>query len=650
MIAKAVVRKWRPAAHLVALAGALALVTTMFAAAGSAEDGRVLDPAHNVALPCEAISTPGLIPRSAHNIAHVANVCGFVGTDIEFQSRTDAQGKVRDYAFVGTMGAGTRIFDITDPAHPTIAGGYLDPGWQNDVHVRGDTLVVAFDWLVVGAHLSECLKEKQLASGSFEEGGFDLVRLNFDPQTATFRTSLVGCYLSNVSGAGAHTITLHPSGQWASQNTAFAGIEVVDLRGPEPTLVRRIQTPVADEAHDVSFSADGTRLYSAGINSTRIVDVTDVFNRAPTLVGTVPNAPTAAQGADGQTIQISHQSDTSADGKVLVVTDEAGGGLSETRCNQGPTGKIGAAHFWALAEITGVPKSVGATESNPKKIGTWLYPNPGLIVDPLDPILASQGRTERACTIHVFRNGGNGSAGPGPIAPGFDGVSRLPRDELVTAHYGAGVWHVDFGGAPTAADGTTEDARTTWANTSGWNVMPGAETWSAKEYKGFVYTGDMGRGFDVYSFADCDGIDCVVTPENTPGSANGGGRVDGELAELSILRGTVAGGRATFGFGVEYRTGSVAPSGDLSFNDHAGKKVDATSIDSFTAAGNKASFTGRATVNGVPGVRFFVEVEDLGEPGRADTFRIVLGDGYGAGGVLLKGNIQVRAGSLLGIG
>jgi hypothetical protein len=649
-MAAAVLRNWRAVAQVAALAGAVALVTTMFAAASSAEDGRALDPAHNIALPCEALSTPGLVPRSAHNIAHVANVCGFVGTDIEFQSRTDGQGDVHDYAFVGTMGAGTRIFDVTDPAHPTIAGGYVDPGWQNDVHVRGDTLVVAFDWLVVGAHVSECLKEKQLARGSFEEGGFDLVRLHFDPETATFRTSLAGCYLSNVPTGGSHTITLHPSGQWVSVNTAFAGIEVVDLRGAEPTLVRRIRNDVADEAHDVSFSADGTRLYSAGIGSTRIVDVTDVFNRAPTLVATVPNAPTAAQGADGQTIQISHQSDTSADGKLLVVTDEAGGGLGETRCNQGPSGKIGAAHFWALAELPGVPRSIGATEATPKKIGTWLYPNPGLLVDALDPVLAGLGRTERACTIHVFRNGGNGSAGPGAIHPGFDGVSRLPNDELVTAHYGAGVWHVDFGSGPSSTDGTVEDGRTTWGNTLGWNVMPGADTWSAKEYKGFVYTGDMGRGFDVYSLTECDGIECIVTPANTPGSANGGGGVPGELAELSILRGTAAGGRATFGFGVEYETGGVAPSGDLAFNDHAGKKVDAISIDSFTATGNKASFTGRATVNGVPGVRFFVEVEDLGEAGRADTFRIVLADGYGAGGVLLKGNIQVRSGSLLGTG
>lgn len=642
------VMRGRMTAGVALLGAAVVLVTTLFATSGAAEDGRALDPAHNVSLPCEALSTPGLVPRSAHNITHVANVCGFVGTDIEFQSRRDAQGNVHDYAFVGTMGAGTRILDVTDPAHPTSAGGYLDPGWQNDVHVRGDTLVVGFDWLVVGAHVSECLKQKQVASGSFEEGGFDLVRLVFNPQTATFETSLAGCYLSNVSTGGAHTITLHPSGLWASVNTAFAGVEVVDLRGPEPTLVRRILNDVADEAHDVSISADGRRLYSAGIGSTRIVDVTDVFNRAPTLIGTVPNAPTAAQGGDGQVVAISHQSDTSADGKLLVVTDEAGGGLSETRCNQGPSGKIGGAHFWALAQLKGVARSAGASEQAPKKLGTWLYPNPGLLADALTPALAAIGRTERACTIHVFRNGGNGSAGPGQIQRGFDGVSRLPKDEFVTAHYGAGVWHVDFGGPPSSTDGTLEDSRTTWGNTVGWNVMPGAETWSAKEYKGFVYTGDMGRGFDVYSFTTCDGVECVLTPENTPGGATGGGRVPGELAELSILSGSAAGGSARFRFEAAYETGSAAPAGSLTYDDQAGTKVQATAVDSFTASGNTATFTGRATVNGVPGVRFFVAVQDLDEEGAADTFRIVLGDGYGGGGVLLKGDIEVRAGSVLG--
>ena len=158
-----------------------------------------------------------------------------------------------------------------------------------------------------------------------------------------------------------------------------------------------------------------------------------------------------------------------------------------------------------------------------RKLGSWLYPNPVLAPDPLAPALAAIGRTERACTIHVFRNGGNGSAGPGAIVAGFDGVSRLPGRQFVTAHYGAGTWWVDFSGPSSSTDGVAEDVRSTWGNTLGWNVMPGAETWSAKEYKGYVYTGDMARGFDVFSLTSCDGVGCLVRPTNTPGRAKGGG-------------------------------------------------------------------------------------------------------------------------------
>jgi len=67
-----------------------------------------------------------------------------------------------------------------------------------------------------------------------------------------------------------------------------------------------------------------------------------------------------------------------------------------------------------------------------------------LAVDPLAGVLASIGRTERACTIHVFRPGGNGTHGPGGIAPGYGGVSGVPGRQLVSARYGAGVWWLDI--------------------------------------------------------------------------------------------------------------------------------------------------------------------------------------------------------------
>jgi hypothetical protein len=174
--------------------------------------------------------------------------------------------------------------------------------------------------------------------------------------------------------------------------------------------------------------------------------------------------------------------------------------------------------------------------------------------------------------------------------------------------------------------------------------MPGAETWSAKEYKGYIYTSDMGRGFDVYSFTTCVDAGCVLRPTNTPGSAAGGGKTEAEFAEFTITRGTSIGGTGQFGLDVRYVTGAAVPTGSLTFKDKAaGHRVEATSIESLTIAGPRATISGRATVDGTPGVAFFAEVEDLGKAG-ADTFRIVLGNGYGAFGVVDKGNITISGG------
>ena len=458
------------------------------------------DPAHNTPLPCEAVATPGLAPRSARNIVHVANVCGVVGTDIEFQSRRAADGTIHDYAFLGTMGAGLRIFDITDPAHPHLAGAYTDPGWQNDVQVRGDTAVVSFDPVVVGPHVSECLRAKQPTA--VQQGGVDVVRLAFNPATATFTTSLLDCYVVQTSGNGAHNATLHPSGQWLAVDTTRTGVEVVDLRSTPLTMARKIPGAVTGAAHDTSFSADGNTMYAASPGTgTYLVDVSDIFNRAATTIAFIPQNTEPGGSSNPRNLTTSHQADVSSDGSVLVFTDERGGGVSNTDCNTDPEGIIGGAHFWSVT-----------TPSSPTRLGTWFYPNPGLVADALEPALAGIGRTERACTIHVFRNGGNGSVSPGPIQGGFDGVSSLPATQYVAAHYGAGVWWVDYSAASSSTDGIAEHPQSDWGNTRGWNVMPGAETWSAKEYKGHIYAGDMTRGFDVYAFGSCTDAGCIAAP------------------------------------------------------------------------------------------------------------------------------------------
>jgi hypothetical protein len=488
-----------------------------------------LDPAHNLALPCSAVGTPGSVPRAARNIVHVANVCGFVGTDVEFQSRMADDG-LHDYAFLGTMGEGLKIFDVTDPAHPRSAGQYTDSGWQNDVQVRGDLAVIGFDPLTSGINpsISACLH------GKGASGGVDLVRLEYDKATATFTTHLRGCVSASPSG-GAHNATIHPSGNWlAMVNPRGQGsVDVVDLRSTQPFRKYRVVQeetmgnaacmgaatgqcisngrPSAWSPHDLHFSKDGRTMYVAAVgDDTVLVDVRNVLSGSVKTIGVAPNdSPPSGVGSNPHDVEISHQSDVSSDGAILVVTDERGGGTSENRCNTQPNGMIGGMHFWALERLSGVTASVGASPASPKRIGGWFYPDPTVLPDPLATQLAMRGRAERACTIHVFRLGGNGTASPGSIQKGYDGVSTLPRRQVVSAHYGAGVWHIDFSRARSDTDGVVEAPFTTWGNTLGWNVMPGAETWSAKEYKGFIYAGDMVRGFDVYGFAECEGLACA---------------------------------------------------------------------------------------------------------------------------------------------
>jgi hypothetical protein len=520
----------RPGILAAAVAAALVGLVAAGALADPGHEGDELDPARDEPLPCELVNTPGLPSRSAENIEHLANVCGVVGTDVEFQSRKDASGKVHDYAFVGTMGGGMRIFDVTDPSEPRPAGRYTDPGWQNDVQVEGNVAVVTFDGVTGEPSTgSTCLQSKPGSMGQ----GVDILRLDYKPRSANFRVELGGC-VANPPG-GAHNSTMNPREQWLAISNCCSdwAVDLVDLRpfykGKNARHTYRFidesragdPTRCPDEArfecvvvegpggssasglwrpHDVSFSRDGETMYVAAINSTFIVDVSRAFEGRIRTISIIPNQDSDPEQTSND-IAISHQADVSSDGKVLVVSDEKGGGTSNTSCQteSGSEQDIGALHFYALAPLDDVRKSRNASPSNPKKLGIYVNPNPGLDADPLQTALDER-RLERGCTVHVFRLGGNGTASPGPVEKGFNGVSGLGKRALVTAWYGAGTWFMNFSGPPANDDGIEEDPQTTWGNTRGWNVMPGADTWSAKEYKGHIYAGDMTRGFDVFGF------------------------------------------------------------------------------------------------------------------------------------------------------
>lgn len=128
---------------------------------------------------------------------------------------------------------------------------------------------------------------------------------------------------------------------------------------------------------------------------------------------------------------------------------------------------------------------------------------------------------------------------------------------------------------------------------------------------------------------DRDGIGdaCDPTPGSTPGKVTGGG--------------WITDAKHSFGFNARYDAGAAAPSGQLTYQDkQAGVRLKATSISLVAISGTHATILGSADVNGTS-TDFRVDVEDLGEPGRSDTFRIVAG-AYSAGGTLNGGNIQIH--------
>src|SRR5262249_44260939 len=112
-----------------------------------------------------------------------------------------------------------------------------------------------------------------------------------------------------------------------------------------------------------------------------------------------------------------------------------------------------------------------------------------------------------------------------------------------------------------------------------------------------------------------------------------------------------------FSLGVQSReaAGALAFSGQVTFEDSArGLSLQSTSITylRMESDGVRATIRGTATVNGVAGFNFTVFVEDNGEPGRNDRFRIVItgpgGFAYDSadfalqGGLLESGNVQVH--------
>lgn len=165
----------------------------------------------------------------------------------------------------------------------------------------------------------------------------------------------------------------------------------------------------------------------------------------------------------------------------------------------------------------------------------------------------------------------------------------------------------------------------------------------------FCYTGPALPGADVISaFADTNNngtqnsgepgdtaAKTWVVPASTPGcKVTNGGRITATNGD----KGTFGGNAMADGLSGEEEYQDHGPADDM--NVHS---IDITAVVC-NAAGTHASIFGTATVDGGGSFNFRIDVDDKGEPGRSDTYRIRLSNGYDSGIQTLAkgGNIQIH--------
>lgn len=203
----------------------------------------------------------------------------------------------------------------------------------------------------------------------------------------------------------------------------------------------------------------------------------------------------------------------------------------------------------------------------------------------------------------------------------------------------------------------TVDAECNWWNSPSGPFDPvGNPTGTGEEAIGDI-------DYRPWLIARAPGAPCVGGLPPTPGKVTGGGQIDGDplfsplgdLISLPALIPTLNGGESsTFGFVAR----CCDPAGNLTYQDHAmDVRIKALSIGQLhitmpgescpAVPGSKhAVFSGRAEVRRVTGTTeedFFVEVDDCGEPGSSDTFRIQT-ETYSSGPPrpLAGGNVRVH--------
>jgi Bacterial Ig-like domain (group 1) len=201
----------------------------------------------------------------------------------------------------------------------------------------------------------------------------------------------------------------------------------------------------------------------------------------------------------------------------------------------------------------------------------------------------------------------------------------------------------------TTASGAPSSGVTVVFDVSGANPAHGTSPTNASGQAQFCYTGIATGNDSIKAFADVNNSGTqdpgepsdtasktwVAPPTNCEANITQGGQITTDHGDVANFGGNASGLLGT-------------ASGQEQYLDHGPAEplnVHSTSVVSITcnAARTTASIFGQATVDGGGSVGYEIDVQDNGEPGSNDTYRIRLSNGYDSGMHKLNGgNVQIH--------
>ena len=348
-----------------------------------------------------------------------------------------------NHAFVGSYGEGLVIVDISDPRNPRRVGKFACPGGQNDVQISPDGRYVA---LAVETTANECHPDDEGTS-----------IIDVSDRANPREVAWIG---EEELEDGSHNNTLDWPHLYVDQYTnTYSKLEIFDLSKPAaPRKIGEIDYGGQDSHHDliVDHRPDGKVFaYAASINFSDVIDVTD------------PTKPVLRERIRDPQVSISHQAEPNHDRSLLLVTDEFGGGAAGPGCGGNPAASVPGTE--AINPQVRDPASLGALhmyklDADGNIAGENGLQKAGVYNIPYQP----QDDPAKGCTIHVFWQ-----------AP--------DQNRLTTAWYGRGTRVVDFSNPAAPKE-------------LAWFVPTDGDTWSAKPHNGYIYSGDINRGLDVFRY------------------------------------------------------------------------------------------------------------------------------------------------------